>query len=303
MRHMQYLSHFLLVSCNSLGLSLPSLGESGVASCAIGAALRYPPLLHSMLALAALHLGHRTDSAAFQAQALELFNAAPQALDVTAESAVPTLLFSSMVGTHMLADTSLSCHDPSIDDAALLDRFIEYVDVHRGVRAVIGASWSSLTQSGLGSIMTPYEQDIQCFEQRRHGGEAAHVQLRQLLHGLQASGLPEDALGCYGDAVQHLEWAFDLESRQPRDQPAPSPAAVLAWPIMIPVNFVALVQQRRPEALIVLAYYGALLHRHRKLWVVGGLGTRVVGAITTLLGRYWRPWLKWPNAVVMEQGQ
>ncbi|KAF4544410.1 uncharacterized protein LTHEOB_5980 [Lasiodiplodia theobromae] len=78
-----------------------------------------------MLALAALHLGHRTDSAAFQAQALELFNAAPQALDVTAESAVPTLLFSSMVGTHMLADTSLSCHDPSIDDAALLDRFID----------------------------------------------------------------------------------------------------------------------------------------------------------------------------------
>lgn len=303
MRHMQYLSHFLLVTCNSFGLSLPSSGEAEATSCAMAAALRYPPLLHAMLALAALHLGHRTDAAALHARALELFNAAPQAFDVTPESAVHTLLFSAFVGIHMLAEVSLSCYDPSIDDAVLLDRFIEYVDVHRGVRAVIGASWSSLTQSGFSSVMTPFEKDIQCYEQRRRGGEGGCVQLQQLLQHLQSSGLPADALSSYRDAIQHLEWTFDLESRLPRDQPAPSPAAVFAWPIMLSIDFVALVQQRRPEALIILAHYGALLHRHRELWVVGNLGTRVVGAITTLLGRYWRPWLEWPNAVLMEQGQ
>ncbi|KAL1614201.1 hypothetical protein SLS54_009919 [Diplodia seriata] len=266
----------------------------------MSAALRCPHLLHSMLALAALHLRHRNDAAAFQSRALELFNATPQPLDVSPASAVPTLLFSSLVGIYMLAEASVSCQDGNIDDAALLDSFIEYVDVHRGVRAVIGASWSCLSQSGLNNFVTPMQEDIQHFETHGQGAEGDCAQLQQLLCHLKEAGPSTEALGSYEDAVRHLQWAFDFARRQPRDQTLPSPAAVFAWPIMLSVDFVALLQQRRPEALIILAHYAALLNLHQELWIIGGLGRRVVGAITTLLGRYWRPWLEWPNAIVME---
>lgn len=294
---MQYLSHFLLVTRHSVGLSLPPPESDSMVTFAMAASLRIPHLLHAMLSLAALHLGHRTDAAAFQTRALELFNGTAHIINITPDSAAPTFQFASLVGIYKLADVSLTCEDDG-DEAGLLDRFIEFVDVHSGLRAVIRASWSSISQSGLKPSITPFEKDIERFQQNQGDGEGECSQLRDLLRNLEAGEIGTDTLDCYRDAVKHLQWAFSLEQRC---QPALSPGAVFAWPVMLSPNFVVLLQQRRPEALVILAHYGALLHKHRDIWVVGNVGSRVVCAVTTLLGRYWRPWLEWPNAIIVTE--
>ncbi|KAH7045243.1 hypothetical protein B0J12DRAFT_153624 [Macrophomina phaseolina] len=296
MRHMQYLSHFILVTYNSAGLGLPSTGERRAIHSTVAAALRSPHLLHAMLALAAIHLRHRTDAAALHARALELFNATPQSLDAAPDSAAPTFLFASFIGIYMLADVSLSWRE---DEAALLDRFIEYVDVHRGARAVISVAWSSIAQSDLIPSIAPFVEDILRFEQAPNAGDGECAQLHALVRDLEAAGTSADTLDAYKGAVKYLQWGFDLEARLRRSQHAPSTGAIFTWPIMLSVNFIKLLQQRRPESLVILAHYGALLHRHRELWMVGDIGARVVCAITALLGRYWQPWLERPNAIVI----
>ncbi|EKG19876.1 hypothetical protein MPH_02803 [Macrophomina phaseolina MS6] len=296
MRHMQYLSHFILVTYNSTGLGLPSAGGRSAIHSTVAAALRSPHLLHAMLALAAMHLRHHTDAAALHARALELFNATPGALDAAPDSGAPTFLFASLIGIYMLADVSLSWRD---DEAALLDRFIEYVDIHRGARAVVSVAWSSIAQSDLIPSIAPLEEDIRRFEQSQHAGEGDCAQLHALVRDLEAAGTSTDTLEAYKGAIKYLQWGFELEARLRPCQHAPSPGAIFAWPIMLPANFITLLQQRRPESLVILAHYGALLHRHRELWMVGDIGAKVVCAITALLGRYWQPWLERPNAIVM----
>lgn len=42
---------------------------------------------------------------------------------------------------------------------------------------------------------------------------------------------------------------------------------VQEWPVRLPVGYVDLLEQRRPEVLVILAYYGVLLHRARDYWL------------------------------------
>jgi hypothetical protein len=44
---------------------------------------------------------------------------------------------------------------------------------------------------------------------------------------------------------------------------------VHAWPAVVDVGYVELLKQRRPEALVVLAHFGVLLHGARQLWLFG----------------------------------
>ncbi|KAK0724868.1 hypothetical protein B0H67DRAFT_598333 [Lasiosphaeris hirsuta] len=67
------------------------------------------------------------------------------------------------------------------------------------------------------------------------------------------------------------------------------------WPVRQSAEYVSLLSQKRPEALVVLAYYSVLLHRARDHWLVGGAGRFLIQAIGEHLGSSWADWLAWPN--------
>jgi len=66
----------------------------------------------------------------------------------------------------------------------------------------------------------------------------------------------------------------------------------------LPEEYVMLLNQRRPEALIILAYYGVVLHSYRKAWAIGDSGAALIKAISAQLGSYWGHWLLWPMQMV-----
>ncbi|KAK1701145.1 Upc2 protein [Colletotrichum godetiae] len=70
---------------------------------------------------------------------------------------------------------------------------------------------------------------------------------------------------------------------------------VQEWSIRVPTEYVSLLDQRRPEALVVLAYWGVLLHKARECWAFGGAGRTLVRSIAAHLGSYWGELLAWPR--------
>ena len=92
-----------------------------------------------------------------------------------------------------------------------------------------------------------------------------------------------------------LQWAFDLSVRLPSPD---VPHAISGWHVVLPSEFADVLRDRRPEALVILAYYGVLLHRARRYWICGGNGAVLVRAIARQLGPEWGPVMRWPIDVI-----
>jgi hypothetical protein len=73
---------------------------------------------------------------------------------------------------------------------------------------------------------------------------------------------------------------------------------IMAWPIRLSTAYLELLEQQRPEALIILAYYTVPLHFYSSSWIIGDSGQRLLAAIEQRLGNYWSAWLEWPKEIV-----
>ncbi|KAK2682101.1 Zn(2)-C6 fungal-type DNA-binding domain [Fusarium oxysporum f. sp. vasinfectum] len=152
------LYHHLLTNRHTI-TSIDPFNESTISH-TLDYALKAPYLMNQLLALSALHLSNPPSlrqpyyqlATSLQTRALALFNEERQ--EVSEESCVPMFLFSSLVGVHVLCDT---LQGPRESFGAVLDRFITYLSIHRGVRAVTKHSWSTIKNSGLGPILQQIE--------------------------------------------------------------------------------------------------------------------------------------------------
>ncbi|KAF8860826.1 hypothetical protein BDZ45DRAFT_724324 [Acephala macrosclerotiorum] len=69
--------------------------------------------------------------------------------------------------------------------------------------------------------------------------------------------------------------------------------ATYIWPGTISQEFIELLGQRRPEALVIFAHYCVLLKRVNYLWFFVGVGTNMLKAVEKELGVEWKPWIEW----------
>jgi hypothetical protein len=81
-------------------------------------------------------------------------------------------------------------------------------------------------------------------------------------------------------------------------------AAYLFFPVhMFSDEYLRLLRQRQPPALILFSFYGAFLHKARRFWAFRGWGSDIVTVISELLGSYWKPWITWPLEVVADSNE
>ncbi|KIW21591.1 hypothetical protein PV08_02171 [Exophiala spinifera] len=66
-------------------------------------------------------------------------------------------------------------------------------------------------------------------------------------------------------------------------------------PVFFDVNYLRLLKMRDEAALVVLAYYGILLHQVRRVCFVHGTGVRIVAAVAALVGEEWAPYMTRPQ--------
>lgn len=272
---------------------------------------RAPYLLDQIMALACTHLAFNLDSyprdktsvylctgltaegyshhaTALQTRAVESFNElmSPRG-DIDIDSA--RFLFAGVLSLQSLAETLnvLRTQDTKFGD--FMDGMVACFNLHRGVRASAGPT--------IRDFLPQSEELIDIMEFLNMTDD---VDWRNSLRGdecqslsalLDQSDLGEATLNACRGAAHSLQWSFDM-CRGLSVQDGPHAAAAFA--VTAPAAYVEALRRCCPEALLVLAYYGVLLHRCQEYWVYGDAGARMVRAIADHVGTYWKDAMRWP---------
>lgn len=262
-------------------------------------AVSAPYLMYELLAFSALHcstLSHDDAgkmeythlAAELQARALALFNVTKP--EVRSENCMALLVFSSVLGMHTLFDAVASYKD--VPD--FLDKIIHYLKLHRGVRAITNQSWDVLRNSEIEHCIDSIESSDKVYQMENPANECDR--LSSLLDGWCDKLNPNIYNTCH-EAVQSLHWAFSLHSSLSKPYPL---HITLAWPVMISIEFIELLDQRQPVPMIILAHWAMLLHSDRKFWVFGDAGRVIVESISRYVGPYWDDWLVAPKEALSD---
>ncbi|KAF2817549.1 putative C6 finger domain protein [Mytilinidion resinicola] len=253
--------------------------------------LKAPYLMYMLLAFSARHLAflHPQQSAFYlhqamtlQTRAVSLFNAAWTGVDQS--NCVAVLGFSSILGHHLLADT-LAKRDPGGLEG-FISHYTQCVEMHRGIHTIATNAWPLLMATELQPILSLSAD----FTSRAPRGN--HCQrIRELVD--TANGLGEEDKEACRLAIQYLQVGFDAvlaeEEQSNRYQ------MIFSWTMLVPPEFTRLLAAKRPEVLVLLAYYSLLLHYGRNLWQVGDAGAYILGIIVDYLGPEWDHWLEYPR--------
>ncbi|WYZ36885.1 hypothetical protein EsH8_II_000391 [Colletotrichum jinshuiense] len=261
----------------------------------LDAALKAPYLMDILLSLSAQHMAdinpacadqYRHQSTQLQTRGLMLFNEAKEV--ISEETCIPMFLFASTLGNQLLGDTLRSYrHDFNV----FLDQFAWYLNLHRGVSAVTGRSWHIIRESGAKGF-------IEFLDSREPN--LANVPEVDILHRMldQADMGPSSLQACR-NAAETLRHSYGIY-RTISNQSAHQSASVMSFGVRVNSVFVDVLKQRRPEALVILAYYAVLVHWCRGFWLFADAGQFMIRSISAHLGDYWAEWLAFPNSVVEE---
>ncbi|OKL56401.1 hypothetical protein UA08_08076 [Talaromyces atroroseus] len=251
--------------------------------------LSAPYLMNQVLALAALHLSHvRLSEQKFyylqatqlQTHAVSIFN--NMCPEVTSENCLQMFLFSAVLGTHVLCDALTYRHDDDLN--TLLDRFVRYIPLHRGLRVVTRPAITSLNDSTLRQMLTNHTLNPT-------SEVVIRGELAKLLSLIERAKLGTSLTKTYRMAIECLQSVIDGA----KDGCKPTPSTIIAWPALVPLEYVDSLALHRPEAIVILAHYAALLHLHHELWIFQDGGRFLIESITQYLGSDWAEWLRWPN--------
>ncbi|ETS82443.1 hypothetical protein PFICI_04319 [Pestalotiopsis fici W106-1] len=261
----------------------------------IKTALTTPYLMDQLLALSALHLSYsvnhetvryRSLATELQTRGLSLFNA----MRGTDSDGTARWYFSSLLAVHHLA-TTLAVHDEQNFDA-FLDNFVSHMGLHQGTQAIGIESWTSIRSGGLRAWLDQLDEASSSVSSSPSAADEP-----MFARMLQTSRLNAASVNTCWEAASALLFVRE------KTQPGPhgwGPHAAMAWPNLVPHEFISLLGERVPEALLILAHYAELLHTYRDYWVFGNAGEYLIRGLAARLGATWTKWLKRPLAVLSE---
>ncbi|KAH8674814.1 hypothetical protein BGZ60DRAFT_404867 [Tricladium varicosporioides] len=256
----------------------------------------YPFLMYETLAISAFHLSikhpsksdfYLTESTALQSQALSLFKSS-SFID-NQDKILPAFLFSSVLGLHFFCETFSV---PSLDLNAFLDRLVQSIQLLRGIRAMVGDSWEFIKNSEIKPLLVGEGPVVDRDDDVTHAFEDLYANISQ------SYTLSAFEIKVYCEAITKLIWVYNSRPLNSVSDGRANARMVMTWPITISAEYTELLQKRKPEALVVLAYFSILLHGSRALWAVGDAGRFLLNVIGDFLGEGWDKWLTIPRSMV-----
>lgn len=265
-------------------------------------AIAAPFLMDELLATAAAHMStlcphqydfYREEATRLQTRALYFFNSERKS-QTSSSNDFARFLFSMLLSQQALFE-ALSVQT---DLSAFLDHLVTSLRMCAGVRTLAGQCMETIQtefQTQLG-LFLPTDDDCSCSTQF-DGGQmtAAEKGYSSLLQRIEASDLGDAAKGACLYAVNLQQ---TLQIRHTSSCMLRSNAEInkiLQWPVRVSSSYIDLVEQRRPEALVILSHYAAMIHEAPYYWVLGeGSGRYIIESIGKQLGPFWSEWLAWP---------
>ena len=279
-------------------------------------------LMHAVLGVAAAHLAHvcpaenglyQKRASVLRSQALQ--SALPCLNNLTPDNCDALFAFASMVAFSMFAL-------PASSDAGVapspLDDILEFFPLVRGIGSLLrnGNMLAWIKKGDLQTLLEPrgnllnqerYCLCINCMKKTDAlpgrwpvtGQPTALLlptNLKAELDGLEALNeqfCRDSEQLHYRTTIEHLKTVFGTLNINPD-----SGNTVFVWAAIVPDGYLIALRARRPMALVILAYYGVLVHRVNNRWWCAGRGAALIGAIRQELPPQWKSAIQWPLKVI-----
>jgi hypothetical protein len=296
--HAELMTH-LVTHKEMYSLSVRVGDYSSRLSLALRSALESPYLMYQLLAFSARHLAHlHPDRAAFyqhqavtlQTRGLSLFNSARRH-QIAAVNCVALLLYSSVLAHHLLTDM---LHASETQLESFIGRYAQCVEMHRGIITVSSAAWPLLNHTELQPVLSGSAEVMNRTPQGTH--------CQRLYDMLDASTLDLPAKEVLREAVPLLQVGFDLalDREEPRydEDNGVRYHMIFCWMLKLSPEYIRMLTERQPEALVIMTYYALLLHYGRSSWQVGNSGQHLMQLIGDYLGSDYNDWLEYPRQMM-----
>lgn len=266
-----------------------------VYSIGLKEAFKAPYLMYEMLAFAAQHLAflrpersshYLHESISLQTRAISLFNATRT--HITRDNCVAVLLFSTVLGHHLLADTLQGPHRKELDD--FIEHFVQCAEIRRGVYVIAETAWPLLMESELEPILSK----SLTFTSRMPIGKECDAIKTMIKDAENMTEEEKDA--CYS-SIRYLQVGFDAVEGI-GDVVDDKHQMIYSWTMLMPSKMRDLLLEKRPEALVILAYYSVLLHHAASLWQARTAGPYVLDLINSKLGPQLQSEMQFPRRVI-----
>jgi hypothetical protein len=251
-------------------------------------ALRHPHLMHSVLAMSALHLS----SISPQNQRHAYFNAAIQhhntslsgyqllLNNVNEENGDATIANSCMLA---IISAAMWNNPGNSEPQAPIEGIIEVAALTKGVHVIINAGDPFVKRGKLAPLLNPKPWD----DSPTLPPDVVPA-LNVLRARIDSSYAPERA-SVYLKAIQLLHVTFEAQQVNPNHLPI-----ALLWLVLLDRDFLDLLRDRDAMALVIFAHFGVVCQAASTLWWAKDWDSIIVKSAFEALDVNWREWIAWP---------
>lgn len=256
------------------------------------------------MALSALHLYSRDASRselfdrACYLQGIAIQHVQPVIANLLQEDSLAALMFSSHTSAFGLAEYMLNPHH---DDTDPIDKIVECFQLSRGIKLVVSPHWPYLQQTWLKKLFR-VEKGDDSNENRIRATLASDYPTYSIVRSLAFGQEDAERRKCCLETTEDIFTFIGALTHHPEDYPT-SAYLIDQWVVKLPAVFKDMLVERRPIALIILAYWAVLTSMNPRPWHLRGLAEVLIARIEIILGDEWAEFIRWPKERVIENAR
>jgi hypothetical protein len=296
---MRLIHHWVTETCNTMSSAqVPAMRNMwGVSVPQM--AFEYEPLLHTLLALGAAHRATLLPQEASSLRPLHhayIDSAIRQHRPVwanldnsTTEAVCINTVLLQLYTLFLRSEPSTLPYDPPI----------MWLTLAHGIRTVMKTAYERLVanNSPLCPLLFAAPQVWNSADRAQRVYHGPLKPLQFLLHYRQEDEcMDTETLEVYEEAVAYME-RFYISVQ--KDEPGYILRRMFCgFPPVVPPEFIRFVAERRPRALVILAYAFALVKEHENIWWLRGIPEREVHGLNSIIPPEWKCMMIWPLHVI-----
>ncbi|KAJ5727856.1 C6 transcription factor [Penicillium malachiteum] len=256
-----------------------------------------PAVLHATLAVSALHLAstdpskrERCIAQAHMHHEIAVRTVTPNLPSLATDNGAGIFLFSSLT-------CIFACASAGSENNFLVlfehGRLANWILLFRGTKTVLDFSSDDFSKGKLGPMFiigsrSAAAQDSNAMEQ----GQMYTWELKQLI--CRDFSHDPRLRHVYEEALDKLSRTLGIVLK-PGEGPRLQTADIFPWLLEVSDEYLDLLVQEAPVALIIFGYFCVALHQIEWMWWMEGLCGRLMSQLHSVVDEKYRYWLRWPQ--------